>query len=57
VLALSTLVITPLELYGSRGYLVKPFVSRGGPLCEIQEISQAVRKRKEVSKLTPPLDH
>jgi hypothetical protein len=42
-------VITPLELYGSRGYLVKPFVCRGGPSNEVQEIIQAVRRRKEVN--------
>lgn len=48
VLALSSLVVTPLELYSSRGYYVKPFVSRNGPLQEIKDIVRIVKQRKEV---------
>ena len=48
MLALSSLVVTPLELYGSRGYHVKPFISRNGPLQETKQIAQAVRERKAV---------
>ncbi len=48
VLTLSTLVMTPLEVFGLRGTTVKPYVCRGGPLNEIREIYKATKQRKQV---------